>query len=794
MSVFICWVLFPALFCLLSLGCGLLVRWISADALPGVLLLPIGYATIVVASQVTTFFSATTFLATPLVIALAVVGLAMGTRALSPVPSGLWPLASGLATFALYAAPVVLSGSATFLGYTLLGDTSIHLTLIDWVMSHGFHTVPSGPPSSTHAALAGYIGTAYPLGAHTALGAVRPLVGQDVAWIFQPYMAVLAAFAALSIYAILDQTRGPRWLIALGAFLSVSAGLVYAYALEASVKEIATICVIPMLVAVGADYVNARGGVRRVIPLAVATGAGVGILNASILVWLGPILLAVLVGVLLARGGQGWRQTAVAAGAFLAIAALLSFPSLWVVSKFIHDTTNTFTGAGGSDFGNLLGPLDKLQALGIWPMGDFRLALTSHVTPTHILMAIEGAGIVIGLVWAIWRRTWWPLVFLAASLIGWAYVSARSSPWGDAKALMIVSPAIVATAIVGAAFLWQSRWRPASLLIAAAVTFGVLWTDAVAYHDLDLAPRDRLAELGTIGHRFAGQGPALYTEFEEFGKHFLRQTDPSGSDEAWQDAPRATLAAGGAPPFGQSVDIDQLTPGYVQHFRTLVLRRSGAASRPPADYRLAYTGRFYEVWQRTPGIQVARHLGLGTPTQPGAVPKCAQVRQLAAGATSRIAFVERPQLPVFLTAKAKLPRFWGVDGTDPTNVRPYGAGTLTGRLDVPAGGRYTVWIQGSFGRPTTVRIDGRRVGSAKHELNPRGQYARLGQVTLSPGAHSIQIARGTGNLYPGDGGRNRLIGPVVLDPSSDTRTVKQLPASRWRDLCGRSLDWVEAIR
>ena len=753
-----------------------------------------GYATIVVASQVTTFFSATTFLATPLVIALAVAGLATGVRALSPVPRALWPTLAGVATFALYAAPVVLSGSASFLGYTLLGDTSIHFTLIDWVMKHGFHTVPAGAPSSTHAALAGYIGTRYPLGAHTALGAVRPLVGQDVAWIFQPYIAILAAFAALGVYAILDQTRGPRWLIALGAFLSASAGLVYAYALEGSVKEIATICVIPMILAAGAAYVNARGGIRGVIPLAVATAAGVGILNASILVWVGPILVALLIGLLFARGGQGWRHATVAGAGFVAIAALLSFPSLWVVSKFIHDTTNTFTGAGGSDYGNLLGPLNKVQALGIWPMGDFRLALTSHITATHALMWIEGAGIVIGVVWAIWRRTWWPLVFLGASVIGWAYVSGRSNPWGDAKALMIVSPALVAMAIAGAAFLWQSRWRPVGLVIAAAVAFGVVWTDAVAYHDLDPAPRDRLAELDRIGHRFAGQGPALYTEFEEFGKHFLRQTDPSGSDESWQDDPHATLTAGGTPPFGQSVDIDQLTPAYVQHFRLLVLRRSGAASRPPADYRLAYTGRFYEVWQKTPGIRVARHLALGTPTQAAATPKCGQVRQLAAGAKSRLAYVERPQLPVFLTAKANLPRFWGVDGTGPTNIRPYGAGTLTGSLDVPAGARYTVWLQGSFGRPTVVRIDGRRVGSAKHELNPRGQYARIGEVTLTPGTHSIQISRGTGNLYPGDGGRNRLIGPLVLDPATDTRTVKQLPASRWRDLCGRSLDWVEAIR
>ncbi|HEY1596934.1 MAG TPA: hypothetical protein VGF74_16170, partial [Thermoleophilaceae bacterium] len=343
MSIFVCWVLFPLLFCLLALGCGLLVQRVSGAPIRGVLLLPVGYATIVVASQVTTFFKATTVLATPLVIALAVAGLALGARALWPMTYDPWPWLSGVAVFAVYAAPVVLTGTATFLGYTLLGDTSIHFTLIDWVMKHGFHSVPSGPPSSTHAALASYLSTAYPLGAHTALGAVRPLVGEDVAWVFQPYLALLAVFTALSIYAVLSWAIAQRWLLALAAFLAAQPALMYAYALEGSVKEMATVCMIAMLVAVGADYVARRGGVRAVIPLAVTTAAGIGVLNASILPWLGPILLAVLGGLLFVRGFHTWRAALLEAGAFAVLAAALSFPSLWVVSNFISDTTSTLT-------------------------------------------------------------------------------------------------------------------------------------------------------------------------------------------------------------------------------------------------------------------------------------------------------------------------------------------------------------------------------------------------------------------------------------------------------------------
>src|SRR5437764_3995733 len=135
-------------------------------------------------------------------------------------------------------------------------------------MKHGFHTVPAGPPSSTHAVLASSLGTAYPLGAHTALGAVRPLVGQDVAWVFQPYLALLATFTALGIYSVLSRAISEAWLVALGAFLAAQSGLVYAYALEGSIKEMATICLLAMLVATGAEYVARRGGPRGVVPLA----------------------------------------------------------------------------------------------------------------------------------------------------------------------------------------------------------------------------------------------------------------------------------------------------------------------------------------------------------------------------------------------------------------------------------------------------------------------------------------------------------------------------------------------
>ena len=70
-------------------------------------------------------------------------------------------------------------------------------------------------------------------------------------------------------------------------------------------------------------------------------------------------------------------------------------------------------------------------------------------------------------------------------------------------------------------------------------------------------------------------------------------------------------------------DTDELSPGGLFVFRTLVLRRSPVRSRPPAPYRLAWRGKYYEVWQRPEGKTTppGAFLPLGSAEEPAGVPK-----------------------------------------------------------------------------------------------------------------------------------------------------------------------------
>ena len=154
------------------------------------------------------------------------------------------------------------------------------------------------------------------------------------------------------------------------------------------------------------------------------------------------------------------------------------------------------------------------------------------IDATHLLIAVVVAAGLLGLVVAWRRRAGGLLIYACGATVGCFVVVAFGSPWIDAKALATASPVFVLAGLAGAGAVFESGRRIEGILIAATITGGVLWSNALAYEDVTLAPHDRLAELEDIGQRFAGQGPALMTDYEPYGvRHFLRRLDPEGASE-----------------------------------------------------------------------------------------------------------------------------------------------------------------------------------------------------------------------------------------------------------------------
>jgi hypothetical protein len=367
---------------------------------------------------------------------------------------------------------------------------------------------------------------------------------------------------------------------------------------------------------------------------------------------------------------------------------------------------------------------------------------------------------------------------------------------------MIVSPAVMVAVALGPAALHEAGRRLEAVLLAAVVAIGVLASNALAYHDVSLAPWSRMVELERVGHRIAGQGPTLYTEFEEFGKHFLAAADPESPGEGWQR--RAALAArttDGSPIHqGQSYDLDTFTPAYVDYYRTIVLRRGPAWSRPPSIYRRVFSGRYYEVWQRPAGAEsrVLAHLSLGSRTAAAALPRCAAVGALAARASragGRLAYAAAPAPLVVVPSRTAYPPGWGIDPSDPLSLIPTGPGRVQDSVVARAAAVYDIWLEGSIARPFRVYVDGAYLGTVGDELAGRGQAVRAGAVAWRPGRHVIAAAEGGGGLAPGNGESGRRLGPIYAVPrQAGAGVVEYVAAAGWRRLCGRPADWIEAVR
>jgi hypothetical protein len=792
MTLFVCWVVFPLVLGLLCLGGGLFVEQLAGVRLPGPLLLPVGLATLIVVASFATTNAATAKLATPAVVALAVAGLGLAAP-WSGRRFGGGALVAAVGVFAVYAAPIVLSGKATFAGYITLDDTSTWLAMTDRVMDHG-RSLAGLQPSSYEAVLDAYLKqSGYPVGAFLPLGLGGKLMRQDIAWLFQPYIAYAAAMLALSLYTLLRRLVRSQWWWALAAFIAAQPALLYGYAMWSGIKEVTAAVLIALFAALLPSALLSKGALedrspRRLLPLAIAVAAALAALSVGGLAWLFAALVFAAAGAIRIDA----RAFAGKAVALSALVAALSAPAILVAAAFIRHETSTSSLTGASEIGNLLHPLNKLQILGIWPAGDFRVD-PKDLDLTYILVAVVALAAATGLVLA-WRsRAWELLLYVGTVAIGAALLIAKGSPWVDGKALATASAAFPLAGMAACGFVFERGRRVEAVVVAAAIAGGVLWSNVLAYHDVWLAPRSQLVELESIGKKFAGEGPTLMTEYQPYGdRHFLRRVDPEGAGELRRRL--IPLLNGEGLGKSEYADLDQFQLGGILVYKTIVLRRSPAESRPPSSYQLVWRGRFYEVWQRpSTYAPILQHLPLGNATEPGGVPQCSDVEHLAsvAGPSGRLVAVRRAPAIVVNLSTAQRPGDWQADQGG--NLFPRGAGTVETDVAVPRTASYSFWLGGSFRDGLRLLVDGREVSAVRDQLNSVGQYTPLGASSLTAGRHRVVLEYSGTDLRPGSAGSQFGIGPLVVSRGSDDARIVSVPPARARTLCNENLDWVEAL-
>ncbi len=235
------------------------------------------------------------------------------------------------------------------------------------------------------------------------------------------------------------------------------------------------------------------------------------------------------------------------------------------------------------------------------------------------------------------------------------------------------------------------------------------------------------------------------------------------------------------------------SPDQLDPYNLLVVRRSPAASRAPADFRLAHSGTYYDVWQRAGGVgPLIAHLPLGNVLDAGAIPKCSDVARLASEAggdgTLIAARVATPLTLDFTTARR--PPGWTTPL--PYIVDPTGSGSMTAAADVVSG-TYEIWLGGVVFGGLDLYVDGEKVASERAVLNNEGGMEPLARVQLGAGRHTVRIDYHGADLNPGSNPDPYSIGPLTLDApqQGDPGTVEVAPAD-YRRLCGQRWDWIEA--
>ncbi len=786
MDLFLCWLVAPAGMLLAAVGLSLLVERLTVFALPWTLRPALGMATAIVLAQFGTATATTAPLTLPAILILAALGLLLGRGVLGDAPARV-EIAVAAVIFFLFALPFFAIGEATWAGYIKLDDTATWMALTDHVFEHG-RGLGDLPPSTHNQVLIDYLGGTYPIGGFVPAALMSELSGQDVAFTMQPSMAFAAAVLGLALLDLSRRLLRGLWLPAAIAILASLSSMLVGYYFWGGVKELVIAALLPLAPLLAATA--ARAGWPRLAwaPLGIAFAAMAVALGPGGALWVIPPLLPAAYLVLRERGGGGLVRVALPLAAF---SLLLVLPVVFGPTGIFDPLNKGINQDAG--LGNLFGPLNPLHVAGLWPAIDFRF--DPHLEPAIFVLAslcltIAAATLVAAVHFD--RDDGVPLLgYVGGGAIGALIIAHFGSPWVDGKAMATLSPAILTAALIGIAMLGQrSPFRLESAALGTVVAVVILWSAFLGYQGVSFAPRGPNVELAEIGERFEDRGPALSTEVSIYGpRHFLRKLEAEGASDR-RNRP-VLLTTGSAPEKGQAVDLDEIQTTELAPYNLLVVRRSPAASRPPADFVLAYQSDRYDVWQRSRSAgTLIEHLPLGTSLDAGDVPSCADVQRLAGevgDAGKLVAARVGTPIAVDFTAAA-MPVGW----TNPSTYTfsPSGSGELSVEIDVPAGD-YELWLGGRVYGGLVIGLDGEEVVSERANVENVGALDPLGATEIPAGKHELTLSYSGADLRPGSAERAE-IGPLLLEEPGGEPDLLTVSPSAYRQLCGRRWDWVEA--
>jgi hypothetical protein len=596
------------------------------------------------------------------------------------------------------ALPFAIAGYVGILGVGLINDDmASHLIIADYIGDYSGH-VPS------------FIKGGYPIGPHAVVAAISKLTGAGLVDVFAGFTVALAPLLGLLGVGLLGRMSRLRLIVG-GSLVSLPY-LGAAYLSQGAFKEplqamllIGFALSLASLIGLRSPLSETGAGrpaaaaaadsgvhpIRRVLPLAVLAAASVFNYSLPGLLWVAAVGIAVLLArYLLVKPRpelpDDWVRKLAPYLIGLVVVVAIATAGEWSRIASFSRISALNPDRFGSDLGNLKQALSPLEALGIWPAGEFDATAASAGLPAplfYIGALIALAALVLGLRRERRERDWTMPALLVAMAAVWVLAALFSSPYIAAKALAIVSPVVIAIALRG-----TIAARGPAFVLGIVLVVGAAGSSFLVLRQASVGPDDHAAQLAQIRPLVQGE-PVLFLGRDDFIGWEL-----AGSDEITgivtnfydvEDArPRFKKGEGG----GEKFDVDAVFPKTLDSFRYILATTGEPASVVPPRFREVERTDDYVLYERTGSTGKRRTLDEGT--APGAVLDCdtAAGSAVARGKGTAVVWNIPPVIA-------------GADGWKPSDS-PSDGSPSEQRLKIPAAGRWLISLEYDSRRPLRV--------------------------------------------------------------------------------------------
>lgn len=670
--------------------------------------------------------------------------------------------------------PFALAGHVGILGVGLVNDDmASHLIIADYLSN------PTGPVPS-------FVKGGYPIGPHSIVASIGEVSGAGLVDVWAGFTLVLAPLLGLVGLGLLEGL--PRFRRILGACLIALSYLGASYLFQGAFKEplqalllIGFSACLARLIGLEKDAQAGDGPpLLRVLPLAVLVAASFFNYSLPGLLWVGAVAVAVvgarylLVSPRPALGDDWLRRLAPYAIGVVVVVALATIQEWSRIADFSRLSALN-PDRFGSQLGNLRGTLSPLEALGVWPSGDFRVSASAGGAPAVVfyggaLLAAVAVGL--GVVRCLRDgRLLLPAATLAAVGV-WVLLAIAGSPYIAAKGLAIAAPFVMAVALRG-----TLGGRGPALAIGTALVLAGSLSTLLVLRQAPVGPDAHADQLDRIRGEVAGHD-VLFLGRDDFIGWELRGSGAiTGVVTNFYDVedtkPRFKKGKGG----GEKFDVDAVYPKTLDDFRYVLATRGGPASSVPPRFNLATETHDYVLYERTGATGKRKTLDEGT--DPGAVLNCGHVggARIAHGGGSAIIWDPEPVIN-------------DADGWAPSDVASDGS-PVSQVLDIPRAGSWQISLEYDSRRPLHVTSPDLGIDTTvSANLDFRGETPTfpVGDVNVDgPTKAEVTVEPEVPNLLarllraPNDA-HLRSITATPTDPGA----IGRAPLA---DACGKYVDW-----